>query len=187
MDKRSIAVYAVFLFIILLWTSLIFIPPIAALNGDEELAYGFYSFHSGFCHQILNRSYCIFSDGTVGDCITDNTVVGERFALTGRPHYVEIDGLKGWELGVCSRDVAIYLGILIGAVVYPFFRKLDDTRVPPAIFYVIALIPIALDGGTQIIGWRESTNFLRLVTGFIAGFPIAFYLMPMFNISLLKK
>ena len=187
--KKSLALYLFLLLFMIIWTGLIFLPPYAAISGDEELAYSLYNFHKPLCHQILSRSWCFFSDGTntwIGNCVEDETVSGERNLLTGRVHYVIIDDAIGWETGVCARDISIYLGILIGLIVFPFFRKLDSKEIPPAIFYLIALIPIALDGGTQFIGLRESTNFLRLITGFIAGFPIAFYVIPMFNRSLLK-
>jgi uncharacterized membrane protein len=52
---------------------------------------------------------------------------------------------------------------------------------------VLAIIPIALDGGTQLIGLRESTNLLRAITGSIAGFAFSFYFIPMLNAFFLKK
>ena len=34
---------------------------------------------------------------------------------------------------------------------------------------MVMMIPVAIDGGTQYFGPRESTNNLRFITGFIGG------------------
>jgi uncharacterized membrane protein len=34
---------------------------------------------------------------------------------------------------------------------------------------MVALTPMAVDGLTQLLGWRESSNNLRFVTGALAG------------------
>ena len=68
---------------------------------------------------------------------------------------------------MCARCTGIYFGAFAGS----FFAR---EKSPSPLFLVAALIPMALDGGTQLI-FRESTNVLRLVTGFIAGFATIFY------------
>ena len=35
--------------------------------------------------------------------------------------------------------------------------------------YALLLVPLAIDGGTQLIGWHESTWPLRLITGVLFG------------------
>ncbi len=73
----------------------------------------------------------------------------------------------GHQLPVCARCTGIYFGALAGS----FFAR---EKSPSPLFLVAALIPMALDGGTQLF-LRESTNVLRLVTGVIAGFATIFY------------
>lgn len=75
--------------------------------------------------------------------------------------------LVGHQLPVCARCTGIYFGAFIGS----FFAR---AKSPPPLFLVAALIPMALDGGTQLL-FRESTNALRLATGLIAGFVVIFY------------
>lgn len=76
--------------------------------------------------------------------------------------------LFGHQLPVCARCTGIYFGAFLGS----FFARKES---PHPLFLVAALIPLALDGGTQLL-FRESNNMLRLGTGLIAGFAVVFYL-----------
>ncbi len=89
--------------------------------------------------------------------------------------------MLGYKFPVCARDLAIYAAMLLGAFLLPFVMKVDTKTVPPLRYFIIALIPIGIDGGTQLIGLRTSTNELRIITGVIAGIVIPFYLIPMLN------
>ena len=133
------------------------------------------------CHQIDSRSICFFpATGEYGECAAHGEEVN-----TGKP-IVMYNGLEGFKLPVCSRDIGIYLFAFIGGIAMYFMKKNNDLQTPHPIYFIIALIPVALDGGTQLIGLRESTNLLRLVTGGIAGFAFPFYLVPIMN-RLMKK
>jgi len=85
------------------------------------------------------------------------------------------------KLGVCARCTGIYLGILILTILYPIFRSADDISTPSKYYLIACIIPMAIDGGTQITGLRESFNELRFATGFIFGGTLTFYLVPVFN------
>ena len=41
---------------------------------------------------------------------------------------------------------------------------------------MVLMIPVAIDGGTQYFGPRESTNNLRFITGFIGGIGLIIFL-----------
>lgn len=69
---------------------------------------------------------------------------------------------------ICSRCVGIYAGGLAGLGLFAatsrrWSRELDS----PAVILLVS--PLVIDGVTQAMGLRESTNELRLVTGFVAG------------------
>jgi uncharacterized membrane protein len=49
---------------------------------------------------------------------------------------------------------------------------------PRVRYLLVAAVPLILDGGTQLIGLRESTNLIRAITGFLFGSAMAFYLAP---------
>ena len=48
----------------------------------------------------------------------------------------------------------------------------------PKVYLIVFLLPMAVDGGTQFLGLRESTNVLRALTGFSAGLIVPFYVIP---------
>lgn len=73
--------------------------------------------------------------------------------------------LNGNQMPVCSRCSGIFISIGISAMIFVFFR----IKMP--FWMIIALIvPLALDGGIQLISSYESSNIIRLITGILAGF-----------------
>jgi len=95
--------------------------------------------------------------------------------------------LLGHQFPVCARDMGVYWGMLIGGIFLPFLMKSETKRIPPISIFVLLILPLAIDGTTQLLGWRESTNEIRIVTGLIAGVAIPFYLIPTVNKLLVKK
>ena len=162
----------------------IFIIPFLAFTSDMGWAYGAFSVT---CHQKLSRSLCLFSDGTsywVGDC---SRQAGEFVSTQADRTQIKVqDGVvTGYKMPVCSRDIGLYGAMLLGGIAYPLSRDLRDRRVWPAIWLVLAVVPLALDGGVQLVSELgllpfvyESTNMIRLLTGAIAGFVAAFYAIP---------
>ena len=84
------------------------------------------------------------------------------------------------KMGVCARCFGIYTGVLLGMLIYPFIRRLDNFKTPNKWYLILALTPMGIDGTTQLLGLRESFNELRFITGFIAGFVALFYILPVF-------
>jgi uncharacterized membrane protein len=80
----------------------------------------------------------------------------------------------GIQMPVCARDLSIYVATALGLV---FFRLKGFGAKEFKINYVLTVIlflPTAVDGFTQLFGWRESTNVLRLITGFPYGIGYAY-------------
>ncbi|MEA1993277.1 MAG: DUF2085 domain-containing protein [Euryarchaeota archaeon] len=89
--------------------------------------------------------------------------------------------LWGHPLGVCARCTFIYMGGLVGMLLYPLrFGKGVSFKI-----VVLFGIPLIIDGASQLL-FRESTNEIRAVTGFLLGTVIPFYVLPKFFESLKK-
>ena len=74
---------------------------------------------------------------------------------------------------ICARCTAIYVGLIAGIVLFilmPHIQALAARRM-----LAIAVVPMFLDGITQLAMLRESTNPLRIETGLLAGAAFAFW------------
>lgn len=83
--------------------------------------------------------------------------------------------LFGVPMPLCARCVGIYLGVLVGVTLFrlvPFLRERIMRNVA-----IAAVLPLAIDGLTQLTGLRESTNDLRLATGSIAGLAFGLWVL----------
>ena len=75
--------------------------------------------------------------------------------------------ILGHQMAFCQRDTAMYLAILVAGLAYGASgRPRDGISVTT---YILLTIPIAIDGGTQLIGLRESDGLLRTITGALFG------------------
>ncbi|PKP54305.1 MAG: hypothetical protein CVT90_01980 [Candidatus Altiarchaeales archaeon HGW-Altiarchaeales-3] len=149
--------YLIFLISILVFCTLIFTAPYAAYLGEENTTYLTISkFNYNFLHPVCHQK-------------------PERSFF-----------IYGHQLGVCARCTGIYIGMLILTLLYPLVRNINNNSTPSKYYLIASLIPIGLDGVTQLIGLRESTNEVRFITGFIFGGILIFYLIPVFN-ELSKK
>lgn len=68
---------------------------------------------------------------------------------------------------ICARCTAIYAGLILSFVVFLILPRMRE-QVARMVLYA-ALVPMAVDGLTQLAGLRLSTNTLRLETGLLAG------------------
>lgn len=72
--------------------------------------------------------------------------------------------LNGNEMPFCARDLGIFVGLVLGMALAIV------TRIKPPIYLVaLGFVPMALDGGWQLVSDYESTNPVRLMTGLLAG------------------
>jgi len=78
-------------------------------------------------------------------------------------------------MAVCARCAFLYLGVLMASFLHPI---LGSPPVPRARFLLIAALPLVIDGGTQLLGIRSSTNLIRASTGLLFGMALAFYVAP---------
>jgi uncharacterized membrane protein len=89
-------------------------------------------------------------------------------------HYHELP------FAVCSRCFGVYLGVFIGFIAYPFFRKIENNEPFPQIWLFLAMIPMAIDFSLGFFNIWENTHISRLITGGILGFACAIFMVPAF-------
>lgn len=75
--------------------------------------------------------------------------------------------LFGHPMAMCQRNVAIYASMALAGLAFALVR--DRLRPLPWRWYLVFLLPIAIDGFTQLLGLRESNWQLRLLTGSLFG------------------
>jgi uncharacterized membrane protein len=73
----------------------------------------------------------------------------------------------GYKVAICQRDVAIYGAVLLGGLAFARLRR--HVGALNWRWYLVLLLPIAWDGGSQLIGLRESNWLLRSLTGALFG------------------
>jgi uncharacterized membrane protein len=92
----------------------------------------------------------------------------------------------GYKVALCERDVAIYFAMAIGGMAYALARR-RVRKIPWMWLVLIGVIPIGLDGFSQLLSqppfnlipFRESNWLLRLATGALFGFSIAWIVFPL--------
>ncbi|GAC1431161.1 MAG: hypothetical protein NVSMB68_03470 [Thermoanaerobaculia bacterium] len=74
--------------------------------------------------------------------------------------------LFGVPMPICARCTAIYIGLVTGVIGFTIFPVIEERLMRLSL--LLATLPMAIDGLTQATGLRESTNPLRMATGFLA-------------------
>lgn len=154
------------------WGSYVVIPflaPILMQAGytmPARVLYGVYSFT---CHQLPDHSYFLFGDTFVpptptleaaGAPSSEDLLLFRRF---------EGNMMVGYKVALCERDIAIYGSVLLAGLIFGALRNTRRVRAPTIKVYLLFLIPIAVDGLTQLFGLRTSNWWLRTVTGALFG------------------
>jgi uncharacterized membrane protein len=90
----------------------------------------------------------------------------------------------GHQLGLCARNFSIYASMFLGCLVFVLSKK----RLPgiPWWLWLLFMVPMALDGTTQMFGLRESTWYLRVITGTLFGLGNVWFALPLMQKSILN-
>ncbi len=101
------------------------------------------------------------------------TRIYPKLLITGNKVCHQLDD-RSYHFGVrkfpvCARCTGIYIGQLLGIVLY--FAYIPSLK--PSLYLCLALaIPMIVDGITQLRSKYESTNNRRLITGLLFGYAI---------------
>ena len=88
--------------------------------------------------------------------------------------------IAGKRLPLCSRCLGVYLSLVLFTVIFWLFQFTIQERM---VLFIVALafnLPLMVDGITQFLGWRESNNSLRFITGILSGVGLALIVVKLF-------
>lgn len=181
---------------VLLYVGFAFMAPVLLKIGAIGAAKTIYTLYKPLCHQLAFRSFFIFGDQVVypresahvDDLLTYGEVSGldENDIILAR----DFNGNEqlGFKVALCQRDIAIYLSIFMFGMIFSLYgRKIKP--IPWYIWLILGIGPIGLDGFSQLLSqtgyaifnwlpYRESTPFLRVITGGLFGLLTAWYGYP---------
>jgi uncharacterized membrane protein len=88
--------------------------------------------------------------------------------------------IAGYQMCLCSRCLAIYASLLAAGLTLAMFRYRPILALRPISWkwWLLGMVPMALDGGTQLFGLHESNVYLRLATGIVFGLATAWFVLP---------
>jgi len=86
--------------------------------------------------------------------------------------------LAGFKLAVCARCFGLYVGALLGALLYPLARPLVRRDLPARGWLLAAAVPTTVDFALGFFRVWENTHASRFLTASLLGFAVAFYLVP---------
>jgi uncharacterized membrane protein len=147
------------------------LAPVLLALGYVGPADQIYAAYQLVCHQWAFRSFFLFGPAlTYGpDRLGDLVGQHEMYAFIGSPEL-------GYKVAFCERDLAIYLSVLLAGLAYGRLRaRLPDLGI---VGYGLLIAPMAVDGFTQLFGWRESRPELRVLTGALFGLASVWLIYP---------
>ena len=172
------------------------LAPILMKTGQVNVANRIYQLYRPLCHQLAYRSFFLFGEqayypleiAEIDGVKSFEQVTGlEAGDMEAASAFVGNDQL-GYKIALCQRDIAIYGSLLLFGLVFALSgRKIKN--LPWLAWLLLALVPMGLDGVSQLLGnmnipalsWialRESTPFLRVLTGAMFGWFSAWFAMP---------
>ncbi len=139
----------------------------AGWSGPALLIYAMYR---TTCHQWPGRSYFLF-----GPQLAYGMDELERSGL-GMAHDFLGNATVGFKMAYCERNFAIYTTIFLAGLLYALLRR--RARPLPIAAFGLLLLPILVDGASQLAGLRESSWELRTLTGALAGLAAVWLVYP---------
>ena len=179
--------------IMLVYSLLPFLAPVLMKAGAVGAAQLIYQPYKLVCHTYGFRSFFLFGEQvayargeTDGDFerATGISLISPEGLLQARDF--QGNATVGYKTALCQRDIAIYLAIGINGIAFAFVRR-RARPLPWALFILLGLVPIGVDGFSQLfsqfplnlIPFRESTWYLRVITGSLFGFSVAWLVFPL--------
>lgn len=191
--------------IIFIYIGLPFLAPVLMKNNMEAPAKVIYTVYSSVCHQLAYRSWFLFGEQVFYPkelAHVDNMKPYENYFGADSSDLSESrqflgNAVMGYKVAICERDVAIYGSMLLFGLIFMLSgRKIKS--IPWYIWILVGMVPMGFDGGSQLLSvvqtffpkWalaRESTPFLRSITGLLFGTMTAWYVFPIIEESMIES
>lgn len=198
--KHNLLILNLFVF---LYVGLPFLAPTLLKLGADGPAQAIYRIYKPLCHQFAFRSFFLYGEqayyplkeARLSGMKTFDEVSGipnldDPFSVSRLQarQFVGNDTV-GYKVALCERDIAIYGAILLFGIIF----WLSGRRIKSlhwTFWLLLGIAPIALDGFSQlfsqfnwtwlasVVPYRESTPFLRVLTGSLFGFCTAWFAYP---------
>lgn len=84
---------------------------------------------------------------------------------------------QGLQLPICVRDIGITMGFLAGILALYLARNNRSRNLD--LRTLLLFVPMAVDGGFQLLGFWESTFISRYLTGLLSGLGVALFFLPL--------
>lgn len=194
---------AVLNIVMLFYFGLPILAPVLMNAGLTAPARAIYTVYKPLCHQFGFRSFFLFGEQAyypLEEAGIQSVVTFEE--ATGLPDLDNPASLSrlearnfigngdmGYKVALCERDLAIYASIFLFGILFSLSgRRLKSLHW--ILWIVIGMGPVGLDGFSQlfsqmewswleaILPYRESTPFLRVLTGGLFGFTTAWFAYP---------
>ena len=189
-----------FAFVFIFYIGMAAMPALLMASGHDSAGKLIYRGFHFLCHQYPWRSWylkgeqpyypLISSEGSGIKTIEEASgmILGEIHPRTfyGNPQ-------MGYKMAVCQRDTAIYGTMALFSLCF-FLSRNRIRRVDWKLWLIAGVLPMAVDGIWQMVSqlipglpFRESTPFLRTLTGALFGFFTCWYLLPTLERSLREE
>lgn len=175
--------------IVFIFVALPLLAPVLMDAGATVPANVIYRLYAPTCHQLPDRSVFFFGDQrfyTTAELEAAGDIPPGLNALQRQALRWEGNAEAGWKAALCQRDLALYGSVFVTGLVFAALRPALRRRLPPSgkwpkmpvWLYVLCLLPIAIDGFTQLFGLRTSTPALRFLTGALMGAATVWFAYP---------
>jgi uncharacterized membrane protein len=160
-----------------LYVLLPLLAPVLMAAGAPQVGRLIYFAYRPACHQLPERTFFLFGPqpSYTLDELWARGVVDPADGLLTRQRFLGAAQI-GWKMAICERDIAMYGTLFVGGLLFGLLRK--RLRPLSLLGYVLCLVPMFIDGSTQLVGLRESTALLRVLTGSIVGLGTVWVLYP---------
>lgn len=166
-----------------LYVGLPVLAPALMASGVEGPARLIYTVYRPMCHQLPWRSFFLFGEQPYYNKDYLISQVGAEPLATLWTAGSFLGTLElGYKMALCERDVATYGAMLLAGVLFGLVKK--RLKPLPWLVFVLFLLPMAIDGGLQFIGLRESTPLLRVITGGLFGLGAIWLAYPYFEMGM---